>query len=376
MANDFYTPTGWPGTSSFGTSADARAEMNAIEDAFDKLIDLSSNANKLVKVNAGGTAEAASIITDDGSTATIGGALTVTGAITFTSGAINGIAIGGGTPAAGSFTNLTVTGNTILGDAAIDTVEINAADWTLTQSPTVTGTWANLGSVTTVDINGGTIDAAVIGGATPAAGAFTTLSSSGAATLASATVSGTTTLTGAVSVGSTVDGRDLAADGSKLDGIESGATADQTGAEIKSLYEAEANAFTDAQFTKLAGIEAAADVTDATNVDAAGATMNTDADVSGNSWVLDEDDFASNSATKVPTQQSVAAYVAANGVGFTVGAGFPGTPSDGEGRFNTTTEKAYLYDATAGAWIEITAGGIGSGGSGSPLQTIAFSRVY
>lgn len=46
----------------------------------------------------------------------------------------------------------------------------------------------------------------------------------------------------------------------KLSGIETGATADQTGAEIKALYEAEAdtNAFTDAQVTKLAGIETAA----------------------------------------------------------------------------------------------------------------------
>ena len=48
------------------------------------------------------------------------------------------------------------------------------------------------------------------------------------------------------------------ADKTKLDTIESGATADQTGAEIKALYEAEANAFTDAQFTKLAGIETGA----------------------------------------------------------------------------------------------------------------------
>ncbi|WVQ00116.1 tail fiber protein [Synechococcus phage MA10] len=50
------------------------------------------------------------------------------------------------------------------------------------------------------------------------------------------------------------------ADKAKLDGIEAGATADQTGAEIKSLYEAEAdtNAFTDAEKTKLAGIEAGA----------------------------------------------------------------------------------------------------------------------
>lgn len=40
-----------------------------------------------------------------------------------------------------------------------------------------------------------------------------------------------------------------------------------------------------------------------------GATMNTDTDVSGNDWVLDEDDMASDSDTKVPTQQSVKAYV-------------------------------------------------------------------
>ena len=48
------------------------------------------------------------------------------------------------------------------------------------------------------------------------------------------------------------------ADKTKLDGIETGATADQTGAEIKSLYQAQPNAFTDAQFTKLSGIETGA----------------------------------------------------------------------------------------------------------------------
>lgn len=47
-----------------------------------------------------------------------------------------------------------------------------------------------------------------------------------------------------------------AAERSKLTGIEAGATADQSGAEIKALYEAEAdtNAFTDAEKTKLAGL--------------------------------------------------------------------------------------------------------------------------
>lgn len=55
-------------------------------------------------------------------------------------------------------------------------------------------------------------------------------------------------------------------DKTKLDGIESGATADQTGAEIKVAYEGEAdtNAFTDAEKTKLAGIATGADVGDVT----------------------------------------------------------------------------------------------------------------
>jgi len=48
------------------------------------------------------------------------------------------------------------------------------------------------------------------------------------------------------------------ADVVKFDGIETGATADQTGAEIKTAYEAEANAYTDTKDTKLTGIETAA----------------------------------------------------------------------------------------------------------------------
>jgi hypothetical protein len=75
---------------------------------------------------------------------------------------------------------------------------------------------------------------------------------------------------------STVDGRDVSVDGAKLDGIEASATADQTGAEIKAAYEVEANAFTDAQFTKLAGIEALADVTDTANVTSSGALMDSE----------------------------------------------------------------------------------------------------
>ena len=118
-----------------------------------------------------------------------------------------------------------------------------------------------------------------------------------------------------ITTSGTVDGRDVSTDGTKLDGIESGATADQTAAEIRTLVESasdsnvftdadhtklngietaatadqtaaeirtlvesasDSNVFTDADHTKLNNIEANADVTDATNVNAAGAVMNSD----------------------------------------------------------------------------------------------------
>ena len=75
-------------------------------------------------------------------------------------------------------------------------------------------------------------------------------------------------------VGGTVDGRDVASDGTKLDAIE-----------------------------------ASADVTDATNVAAAGAVMESDTSTASMSFVIDEDAMGSDSATKVPTQQSTKAYV-------------------------------------------------------------------
>ena len=54
-----------------------------------------------------------------------------------------------------------------------------------------------------------------------------------------------------------VDGRDISADGAKLDTIEVGATADQTAAEIRQLVEdaTDSNVFTDADHSKLNGIE-------------------------------------------------------------------------------------------------------------------------
>ena len=67
-------------------------------------------------------------------------------------------------------------------------------------------------------------------------------------------------VTGNITCTGTVDGRDVAADGTKLDGIESSATADQTAAEIRTLVESasDSNVFTDADHSKLNGIEASA----------------------------------------------------------------------------------------------------------------------
>lgn len=66
---------------------------------------------------------------------------------------------------------------------------------------------------------------------------------------------------------------------------------------------------TPTQVRTIINVEDGADVTDAANVDAAGAVMNSDTSTAGMSFVIDEDNMATDSATKVPTQQSVKAYV-------------------------------------------------------------------
>ena len=196
---------------------------------------------------------------------------------------------------------LTLTGGTGIdtsGALNAVTFAIDSTVATLTGTQTLTNKTLTSPDVNTPDIDGGTIDGTVIGGTTPAAISATTVSA-----------------TGNITVGGTVDGRDVAADGTKLDGIESGATADQTDAEIRAAVEAatdsnvftdadhtklnaieanatadqtaaeirtlveaatDSNVFTDADHTKLNGIEASADVTDTTNVTAAGALMDSE----------------------------------------------------------------------------------------------------
>ena len=196
---------------------------------------------------------------------------------------------------------MTFTGGTGIdtsGSGNAVTFAIDSTVATLTGTQTLTNKTLTSPDVNTPDIDGGTIDGTVIGGATPAAVSATTVSA-----------------TGNITVGGTVDGRDVATDGTKLDGIEAGATADQTAAEIRTLVESatdsnvftdtdhtkldgieanatadqtdaeiraaveaatDSNVFTDADHSKLDGIEALADVTDTTNVTAAGAVMDSE----------------------------------------------------------------------------------------------------
>jgi hypothetical protein len=113
-------------------------------------------------------------------------------------GTVDGVTIGGASAGAGTFTTATATtGNitnvnaTTVDTTNIEVTNIKAKDGTA--SATIadsTGVMTVASSVlTTTDINGGTIDGTAIGGASAAAGAFTTLSASGVTTVQAGTVS-------------------------------------------------------------------------------------------------------------------------------------------------------------------------------------------
>lgn len=193
-----------------------------------------------------------------------------------------------------------------------------------------------------------------------------------------------------------IDGRDVGVDGAKLDGIESGATADQTGAEIKAAYEAEpdtnayddaavsklagietgatgdqsdaeiktayennanTNAFTDAEQTKLTGIETAADVTDEANVTDAldGATLSA-VTVQASDKVLIQD-VSNSDVLSTVTAQSIADLVSA-----TIGSLVEGFMDarlvwKGTATIRLDPARGYLVEV-AGEMVEIPSGGI------------------
>jgi hypothetical protein len=102
------------------------------------------------------------------------GGITAAGTSTFAGQTITDL----GTVTTADINGGTIDGTTIGGtSAAAGTfTSLNA-----TGGGALTGTWSDLGSVTTVDINGGTIDGTTIGGSSSGAGTFSTMTTSNAA---------------------------------------------------------------------------------------------------------------------------------------------------------------------------------------------------
>lgn len=101
--------------------------------------------------------------------------------------------------------------------------------------------------------------------------------------------------------------------------------------------------------SKLNAIEATADVTDATNVAAAGAVMESDSTTAAMSFVIDEDNMASDSATKVPTQQSVKAYTDSRETAITTAYQSYADTAEADARAYTDTEITALVDSSPAA---------------------------
>ena len=166
-------------------------------------------------------------------------------------------------------------------------------------------------------------------------------------------------VTGDISVTGTVDGRDVATDGTKLDGIETGATADQTKSDIDALGIAASTAATLATARSINGVSfnGSADIT----VTAAGSTL------TGTSL---KSTIVSSSLTSVGTLTglTVSGDILMSGTGaIDVAAGTtaqrPGSPNTGMFRYNSTSNQFEGY--TNAGWGAIAGGG---GASGATLQ--------
>ena len=163
-----------------------------------------------------------------------------------------------------------------------------------------------------------------------------------------------------IAVGGTVDGRDVATDGTKLDGIETGATADQTKSDIDALGIAASTAATLATARSINGVSfnGSADIT----VTAAGSTL------TGTSL---KSTIVTSSLTSVGTLTglTVSGDILMSGTGaIDVAAGTtaqrPGSPNTGMFRYNSTTNQFEGY--TNSGWGAIAGGG--GGASGATLQ--------
>lgn len=130
-----------------------------------------------------------------------------------------------------------------------------------------------------------------------------------------------------------------------------------TGATVPAVDANNAGVMTPTMLTKLNGIQAGATVTDATSVDNAGAVMNTDTSVTAMQFVIAENNMASNSTTKIPTQASVKAYIDASVAGLL----------DFKGATDASTNPNYPAGSKGDTYVISVAGKVG-GASGVSVE--------
>jgi hypothetical protein len=201
-------------------------------------------------------------------------------------------------------------------------------------------------------------------------------------TLTAPTISGNLTTDG------TIDGRDVAGDGTKLDGVEASATADQTDAEIRAAVEAatDSNVFTDADHTKLNAIEASADVTDTTNVTAAGALMDSEVTNLAQVKAFDSSDYATAAqgttadAALPKSGGAMTGAITTNSTFDGRDVATDGTKLDGiEASADVTDTTNVVASLTAGSNITIAADGTiastASGGEETLQETLGFGNT-
>lgn len=103
-------------------------------------------------------------------------------------------------------TGTTINGAVIVTETGTQTLTNKTLTTPVLSNPSFSGTTSNMGTVTTIDINGGTADGLVIGGSSAAAGTFTNLTASGTIVFTGATITNLGTVTTADINGGTLDG--------------------------------------------------------------------------------------------------------------------------------------------------------------------------
>ena len=321
-------------------------------------------------------------------------------------GTIDGAVIGGNTPAAITGSTVTSTGNIVVSgtvdgrDVATDGTKLDGieASADVTDTTNVTAAGALMDSEVTNLAQVKAFDSSDYATAAQGTTADNALPKSGGA------------MTGAITTNSTFDGRDVATDGTKLDGIETGADVTDTtnvtaagalmDSEVTNL--AQVKAFDSSDYataaqgttadnalpkaggaltgpvtttstfdgrdvatdgTKLDGIEASADVTDTANVTAAGAVMDSELTSEASVKALNQGVATTDSPSFVNLTLSGTGSVK---VPSGTTAQRDGSPANGMFRYNSTNEQFEGYQS--GAW-----GAIGGGGGSNTFTADTFT---